>query len=483
MTRQPEPGRVILVGAGCGPADLITLRGLHALRSADVVVYDALVDTDLLEYARPDAQCIAAGKRSGRHSMPQAEINALLVQLAQEGKTVCRLKGGDPCVFGRGGEEAQALRAAGIPVEEIPGVTSAVAIPAAAGIPVTHRGCSRSFHVITAHTAGTADGLPEHLEQLAGLEGTLVFLMGLKHLPALTGRLMAAGMPAHTPAAVCGVQTVRGTLRDIADRAASLPAPAVIVIGGSAGMNLWDGQGVLAGALVGLTGTAAFRSRVRRAFAALGAGTVDVQRSHIQPCCTPGALATGLESLPGWVAFTSPNGVEIFFRLLCRAGVDLRRLSPVRFAAVGPRTAEQLARRGIRPDLVPDRHDTSALGQALAAACAGSDVLLAAAEHCSPAPRIALEATGIPVRQLTLYRTITDVPQPSAVEYLVFGSAEGVRAYFAAGGTAPRRAAVCIGAATAAAAAGYCRCLTAKDTTPAALAEIAAADWLADQPQ
>ena len=132
---------------------------------------------------------------------------------------------------------------------------------------------------------------------------------------------------------------------------------------------------------------------------------------------------------------------------------------------------------------MPDRHDTSALGQALAAACAGSDVLLAAAEHCSPAPRIALEAAGIPVRQLILYRTITDVPQPSAVEYLVFGSAEGVRAYFAAGGTAPRRAAVCIGAATAAAAAGYCRCLTAKDTTPAALAEIAAADWLADQPQ
>ena len=165
-----------------------------------MVVYDALVDTDLLEYARPDAQCIAAGKRSGRHSMPQAEINALLVQLAQEGKNRLPAEGGaTPLSLAAAGEEAQALRAAGIPVEEIPGVTSAVAIPAAAGIPVTHRGCSRSFHVITAHTAGTADGLPEHLEQLAGLEGTLVFLMGLKHLPALTGRLMAAGMPAPHP--------------------------------------------------------------------------------------------------------------------------------------------------------------------------------------------------------------------------------------------------------------------------------------------
>ena len=145
------PGKVYLVGAGCGASDLITLRGQRVLAAADVVVYDALMDPDLLQMARPDAEKIPAGKRSGHHSMPQAEINALLVDLARQGKTVCRLKGGDPFVFGRGGEEAESLYAAGIPCEEIPGITSAVAIPAAAGIPVTHRGQSRSFHVV--HTA------------------------------------------------------------------------------------------------------------------------------------------------------------------------------------------------------------------------------------------------------------------------------------------------------------------------------------------
>ena len=178
---QKTHGKVFLVGAGCGPADLITLRGLRVLASADAVVYDALMDADLLQMARPDAEKIPAGKRSGHHSMPQGEINALLIDLARQGKTVCRLKGGDSFVFGRGGEEAEALSQAGIPFEEVPGVTSAVAIPAAAGIPVTHRGVSRSFHVITAHTAGTADGLPENLEKLAVLDGTLVFLMGLKN--------------------------------------------------------------------------------------------------------------------------------------------------------------------------------------------------------------------------------------------------------------------------------------------------------------
>lgn len=483
MTNQyPDTGRVILVGAGCGPSDLITLRGLQTLQTADAVVYDALADPDLLENVRPDALCIDVGKRSGRHSVPQDEINALLVRLAGERKTVCRLKGGDPFVFGRGGEEARALRAAGIPVEEVPGVTSAVAVPAAAGIPVTHRGISRSFHVITAHTANTPDGLPEQLEILAKVEGTLVFLMGLKNLPALAARLRAAGMPGDTPAAVCGARTVRGTLADIAARAAGLPPPAVIAIGGSAGMDLWAGQGPLAGAQVGLTGTAAFRSRARCAFAALGAEPVDVQRSRISPLCTPQQLADALNAGPEWIAFTSPNGVDVFFRLLRQARIDLRTLAAAKFAAVGPRTAERLAEQGVYADLVPDHHDTAALGRALAEACTGCHVLLASAEQCSPAPYQALKAAGIGVRQLALYRTVTDAPQTTEMDYLVFGSAGGARAYFAAGGSAPRRAAACVGASTAAGAQGNCRVLVAGDTSPAALAEAAAADWLAAQP-
>ena len=471
------PGKVYLVGAGCGASDLITLRGQRVLAAADVVVYDALMDPDLLQMARPDAEKIPAGKRSGHHSMPQAEINALLVDLARQGKTVCRLKGGDPFVFGRGGEEAEALHAAGIPCEEVPGITSAVAIPAAAGIPVTHRGQSRSFHVVTAHTAATPDGLPENLEKLADLDGTLVFLMGLKNLPQIAARLLKAGKPADTPAAVCGVRTVRGTLADIADRAAAVPPPAVILIGGSAGMDLELGTGLLRGATVGLTGTPDFRARARMAFAAQGAQVVDVQRSAVTPCCTPERLSQALQTMPGWIAFTSPNGVNLFFSLAAQARIDLRRFARTRFAAVGPRTAETLAERGILADLVPQKHDTRSLGTALAAACKGSDVLLASAQECSPAPRLALEEAEIACRSLPLYRTEILPPEKITVDYLVFGSAGGVNAYFQAGGRAPTRAAACIGQVTAAAAEPFAPVLTAQDTRIESVVESVLNDW------
>ena len=166
-----KKGFVYLVGAGCGSADLITVRGLRLLQSCDAVIYDDLIDPALLAQAA-HAEQHPAGKRCGRHSMPQSEINSLLVRLGQSGKTVVRLKGGDPFVFGRGGEEFLALQAAGVPCEEVPGISSCIAVPAAAGIPVTHRGASRSFHVITGHTAQTGDTLPESLEALAALHGT-----------------------------------------------------------------------------------------------------------------------------------------------------------------------------------------------------------------------------------------------------------------------------------------------------------------------
>ena len=213
-----KKGFVYLVGAGCGSADLITVRGLRLLQSCDAVVYDDLIDPALLAQAA-HAEQHPAGKRCGRHSMPQSEINSLLVRLGQSGKTVVRLKGGDPFVFGRGGEEFLALQAAGVPCEEVPGISSCIAVPAAAGIPVTHRGASRSFHVITGHTAQTGDTLPESLEALAALHGTLVFLMGLNSLEQIAARLTAAGKPPETPAAVVSggnaphPATVRGTRR------------------------------------------------------------------------------------------------------------------------------------------------------------------------------------------------------------------------------------------------------------------------------
>ena len=239
-----KKGFVYLVGAGCGSADLITVRGLRLLQSCDAVVYDDLIDPALLAQAA-HAEQHPAGKRCGRHSMPQSEINSLLVRLGQSGKTVVRLKGGGPFVFGRGGEEFLALQAAGVPCEEVPGISSCIAVPAAAGIPVTHRGASRSFHVITGHTAQTGDTLPESLEALAALHGTLVFLMGLNSLEQIAARLTAAGKPPETPAAVVSggnaphPATVRGTLADIAEkaRAARVQAPAVIVVGAAAALD------------------------------------------------------------------------------------------------------------------------------------------------------------------------------------------------------------------------------------------------------
>ena len=190
------PGRVYLVGAGCGPAEWITLRGYRLLQTCDAVVYDDLIAPELLDAVPPQARKLYMGKRLGRHSAPQEDISQTLISLAQAGHTVVRLKGGDPFVFGRGGEEIQALQGAGVPFEVVPGISSAIAIPGQAGIPVTHRGLSRSFHVITAHTK---DGASDQLDRLAGVEGTLVILMGLSQLPAIVQRLMAAGRAPDTP--------------------------------------------------------------------------------------------------------------------------------------------------------------------------------------------------------------------------------------------------------------------------------------------
>lgn len=243
----PKKGSVVLVGAGCGAFDLITLKGLNALHYAQVLVYDDLLDKRLLAHAAESCEKIYVGKRNGKHSMPQEEINRLLIEKARQGKRVVRLKGGDPFVFGRGGEEILALCKEGIEVQEIPGITSAVGLPAAAGIPLTHRGVSRSFHVITGHGKDGKEGIMKELEQLAGISGTLVILMGFQYLEEISRRLMKSGKKPETPVAVVSgdfdgkVQTVRGMLADIAQKAeaAKFASPAVIVVGNAAGLDLF----------------------------------------------------------------------------------------------------------------------------------------------------------------------------------------------------------------------------------------------------
>ena len=321
-----ETGCVYLVGAGCGSADLITVRGLRLLQSCGAVVYDALIDPALLEEA-PLAERYPAGKRSGSHSMPQEEISALLVRLAREGKTVVRLKGGDPFVFGRGGEEILALQEAGIPFEEVPGISSAVAIPAEAGIPVTHRELSRSFHVITGRTAAGGELLPESLQALAALQGTLVFLMGLGGLERIAAGLIAAGKSPQTPAAVVSggnspsPANLRGTLETIAEqaRAAAVQAPAVIVVGETAALHLESGiSRSLRGVSVGLTGTPAFAAKLADTLRPLGARTFPLLTARIRPLPLEFDLSRLGDGAGKWIVLTSANGVSCFFDLLNR---------------------------------------------------------------------------------------------------------------------------------------------------------------------
>lgn len=237
-------GKVALVGAGCGKADLLTLRAMRLLRSCDAVVYDDLIDPEILGMVPESARRLYMGKRSGVHSASQEEISRTLVELGREGLNVVRLKGGDPFVFGRGGEEALALKEAGIPVTVVPGISSAIAIPGEAGIPVTHRRLSREVHIITAHTADEGGNYGRY----SALEGTLVFLMGLSRLEAIASQLIAGGKSPETPAAVISGgnapirQTVRGTLWDIAVRAKDVRAPAVIVVGDVAGLELFQAK-------------------------------------------------------------------------------------------------------------------------------------------------------------------------------------------------------------------------------------------------
>ena len=243
---EKKNGVLWLVGAGCGSADLITVSGLNLIQGCDVLVYDDLIDEALVDEAPKHAVCVYMGKRSGHHSAPQGDICDMLIHFAQQGNRVVRLKGGDPYLFGRGGEEMLALKAAGVECHEVPGIPSAIGIPAEAGIPVTHRGKSRSLHIITGHTSDAEDGLPADFDHLAGIDGTLVFLMGLAQLERIADRLMAAGKRSDTPAAVLSggnsknPARVRGTLCDIAQKArdAQVKSPAIIMVGGVAEMDL-----------------------------------------------------------------------------------------------------------------------------------------------------------------------------------------------------------------------------------------------------
>lgn len=459
-------GRVWLVGAGCGGADLITLRGLSALRRCQAVVYDDLIDRELLSFAPEDAERLYMGKRSGRSSAAQEDICAALIRLARAGKEVVRLKGGDPFVFGRGGEELAALRKAGVPCVEVPGVSSAIAIPAAMGIPVTYRCLSRSVHIVTAHTAGSAGALPEDFDRLAGLEGTLVFLMGLGQLSEIARRLIAAGKAPETPAAVLSggnsrhPAAVRGPLERLPELAqkAGVRAPAVIVVGAVAALELTSTiKRPLEGLRVGLTGTPAMQEKLSALLREQGARVFGVQAMELRP------LPFSLKELPEgrpWLVFTSGNGVHRFFQALAEQETDVRALAGCRFAVVGAATEKVLWGYGIRADLRPEKYTTAALAEMLVRTVPpGEPLLLLRSAQADGALKKRLEDAGHSVRDIRTYEVqprqegrderLADLAE---ADCLVFSSAGGVYAFLEEFGAPPPRAVcVCVGEVTAAA--------------------------------
>ena len=373
-------GFVSLVGGGPGDPELITVGGLARIAEADVIVYDRLANPALLAHARGDAERIYAGKLPDRHTLSQDEINALLVAKAREGKRVVRLKGGDPFVFGRGGEEAEALAAADVPFEVLPGVTSAIAAPAYAGIPVTHRAIASSFAVITAHEHPAKDETSIDWAKLATGVDTLVFLMGVGPLAEVVRRLIDNGRAPDTPAAVIEWGTlprqrvVPGTLATIAEEVAraEIGPPAVTVVGEVARLRerlSWYDNRPLSGKRVLVTRTRQQASELSGALAAHGAEPVELPTIEITPCGDEREIARAIDLARchayGLVVFTSANGVQLFVRHLSNAGLDARAFAGAEIAAIGPGTAESLARHGLRADIVPQRYVAEGLLEAL----------------------------------------------------------------------------------------------------------------------
>jgi uroporphyrinogen III methyltransferase/synthase len=432
MTDDRRPELVSLVGAGPGDPLLITIGGAARLAEADVVVYDRLANPALLAHARAGAELIDAGKMPDRHALTQDQINATLVEHGLAGKRVVRLKGGDPFVFGRGGEEAEALIAAGVPFEVIPGVTSSIAAPAYAGIPVTHRGIATSFAVVTGHEEPSKDETSINWAHLATGVDTLVFLMGVGRLEQIVRRLVENGRAPSTPVAVVEWGTLprqrvaTGTLQTIvADvSAAGIGSPAVTIVGEVARLRdrfRWFDSRPLFGKRVLVTRTRQQASDLSRALAAQGADPVELPTIEIAPSVDEHELASVIAELRtsayGWVVFTSANAISLFMCHLRDADLDARAFGRARIAAIGPGTADALASHGLRADIVPERFVAEGLLAAFAArVMRGQRVLLPRAEGAREVIVEGLEAQGAHVHELTLYRAA--VPSPPDAEGL-----------------------------------------------------------------
>lgn len=416
-----KSGKVYLVGAGPGDPGLITVKGIECLKKADVIVYDHLLDTALLEAAPSYAEKIYVGKVAGKHAKLQVEINRLLVDKAKEGRIVVRLKGGDPFVFGRGGEEAQVLAENGIPFKVIPGITSAVAVPAYAGVPVSHRGVASSFAVITGHEDPAKESSSINWEKLAGGVDTLVFLMGVKNLPLIVEKLVEYGKDKNTPVAVIkngtrpNQEMVTGNLGNIMEKASQngITAPAVIIIGEVVSLRdklRWFDNQPLFGKRVLVTRSRHQASKLSRLLTECGAMPVELPAIDIQPLADYKELDESIAKLADyqWIIFTSTNGVEAFWQRITNLKKDSRSLSNIAIGAIGPATAQALAERGITADYMPQVYTGEGIIKGLKNRnINGKRILLPRADIADNELVDGLRGIGAEVDEVAAYRTVT----------------------------------------------------------------------------
>ena len=435
-------GRVFLVGAGPGDPKLLTLRAAELLTSADFVALDALVSPEIAAMIAPSAEVVFVGKRASAHTLPQERINQLLVDEAKKGKRVVRLKGGDPFVFGRGGEEAEELVAAGVPVEIVPGISSSIAGPAYAGIPVTHRAHATSVTLVTGHESDGSTGV--QWEPLAKLNGTIVFMMGLGNLPTIARRLVEHGAPADRPVAViskattAAQRTVTGTLADIVARAEGLPTPALIVVGDVVKMReaiAWFETRPLFGKRIVVTRAREQASTLVRLLQEAGAQVVQFPTIAIAPPASFESLDRVFAERWDWLVFTSTNGVTSFAERMknTRKG-DVRALAGTKIAAVGDSTANELLARGIRPDLVPDKFQSIALVPHFPEELHGVRIAVVRAEEGRDELLDELRKRGAEVHLAVAYRTVAvagDATELHDVDVVTFTSSSTVDNFFA----------------------------------------------------
>jgi len=447
--KQP-PGKVYLVGAGPGDPGLITVKGKACISAADVVIYDYLAAPAHLKWAPEHAELIYVGKKGGDHTLSQDRINSLIVEKARTGATVARLKGGDPFIFGRGGEEAEVLIEAGIDFEIVPGVTSAIAAPAYAGIPLTHRRFTSTVAFVTGHEDPEKEGSSIDWASLARGVGTLVFLMGVKNLPRIVDRLMANGRPGETPVALVrwGTTsrqvTVSGTLESIVEkvRQAGLKAPAIIVVGEVVSLRStmqWFEKRPLLGKTIVVTRAREQASELVDRLVELGAECIECPTIRIVPPEDHGPLDAALASLAryDWLVFTSVNGVRFFFERMAQKGLDTRALGRVRTAAIGPATAEAMRGYGLGCDILPDDYRAESVVDAFSdQQMEGKRVLLPRAAEARMVLPVELARMGAEVDEVPVYFTRLDTGgretllehlQQGGVDMVTFTSSSTVR--------------------------------------------------------